>query len=583
MQLTRTGCALRATSRRWATISNRFHAFNTTRAQSTTSQSATSTGPRSQPEYTRPPGLYLYGLPPGSKQPVSSPKSEGAAAGDTISTIDGKEYARDTQYNVPKQILDHVGRKLYLQPDHPLCLTRELVESAFPSDQGFNNRHEPHPVVTTKENFDDLGFPTDHPGRSKTDTYYVNQDHVLRTHTSAHELKLFSELQRELRNGSHGYTLCSDVFRRDSIDRSHYPVFHQMEGARCWRLVMADQVLSIEERSDKAGIERLLCLQAIREDRDRLPLWRHRHGEPVASHLLQQAALDLKTEDPNPTFDLETNPLQSSHSPVEVELVASHMKHSIEFLIAKVFRQAQNAGIISRSESPRVRWVPAYFPFTSPSWELEVWWQGEWLELLGCGISKQQLLIDAGIPESIGWAWGIGIERLAMLLYGIPDIRLFWSKDQRFLSQFGADQATKFREFSKYPECYKDIAFWLPEPEQDEKAAAAPKNGAETPVEIAVPSGAAASAGGHMSVEESISHPSFHENDLAEIVRDVAGPLVENVVLVDEFFSQKKQRKSLCYRITYRSLERTLTNEEVNDLHQKIRDKIEGQLRVELR
>ncbi|KAL9622335.1 MAG: hypothetical protein Q9160_003346 [Pyrenula sp. 1 TL-2023] len=498
-------------------------------------------------------------------------------------SMDGKEYTKDTQYNVPKQILDHVGRNLYLQSDHPLCLTRELVESAFPSDQGFNNRHEPHPVVTTKENFDDLGFPTDHPGRSKTDTYYVNQDHVLRTHTSAHELKLFSELQTELPSGSHGYTLCSDVFRRDSIDRSHYPVFHQMEGARCWRLVTADQVLSPEERTSRVGTERQRCLQAIEQDLKQLPMWQHRNGVPVASHLLQQAALDLKTEDPNPTFDLETNPLQASHNSPEVELVASHMKLSIEFLIAKVFRQAQNAGIISRSESPRVRWVPAYFPFTSPSWELEVWWQGEWLELLGCGISKQQLLVGAGIPESIGWAWGIGIERLAMLLYGIPDIRLFWSKDQRFLSQFGAGKATMFREFSKYPECYKDIAFWLPEPEQGEKAAVAPNAGVETPVEIAVPSGAAASAGGHMAAEEPIFHSSFHENDLAEIVRDVAGPLVENVVLVDEFFSEKKKRKSLCYRITYRSLERTLTNEEVNDLHEKIRQKMEGQLRVELR
>lgn len=77
-----------------------------------------------------------------------------------------------------------------------------------------------------------------------------------------------------------------------------------------------------------------------------------------------------------------------------------------------------------------------YFPFTHPSWELEVHFNGDWLEVLGCGITRHDILKSAGAPGTIGWAFGLGLERLAMLLYDIPDIRLFWSKDTGFLSQF---------------------------------------------------------------------------------------------------------------------------------------------------
>ena len=56
----------------------------------------------------------------------------------------------------------------------------------------------------------------------------------------------------------------------------------------------------------------------------------------------------------------------------------------------------------------------------------------------------------------------LGLERLAMVLFDIPDIRLFWSQDERFLSQFQENQVTSFKPFSKYPPCYKDVSFWLP-------------------------------------------------------------------------------------------------------------------------
>merc|ERR1711884_497094 len=82
------------------------------------------------------------------------------------------------------------------------------------------------------------------------------------------------------------------------------------------------------------------------------------------------------------------------------------------------------------------RWVECYFPFTHPSWELEVQWRGDWLEVLGCGVMEQELLANAGVVDRVGWAFGLGLERLAMVLYSIPDIRPFWTKDSGFLSQF---------------------------------------------------------------------------------------------------------------------------------------------------
>lgn len=124
-----------------------------------------------------------------------------------------------------------------------------------------------------------------------------------------------------------------------------------------------------------------------------------------------------------------------------------------------------------------MRWVDAYFPFTNPSAELEIFFnvsagmhgtqhifcplstfrklfsipshadnisefkwrvssQGDWLEVLGCGVIQDKVLENADRKGEVGWAFGLGLERLAMVLFSIPDIRLFWSTDQRFSSQF---------------------------------------------------------------------------------------------------------------------------------------------------
>jgi len=86
-----------------------------------------------------------------------------------------------------------------------------------------------------------------------------------------------------------------------------------------------------------------------------------------------------------------------------------------------------------------LRFRASYFPFTEPSAEVDILWeQGKWLEILGCGIVHPSVLEAAGIDseEFTGYAFGIGVERLAMLRYGVSDLRTFFENDLRFLRQF---------------------------------------------------------------------------------------------------------------------------------------------------
>ncbi|QDS73646.1 hypothetical protein FKW77_002383 [Venturia effusa] len=426
--------------------------------------------------------------------------------------IDGREYETDEWMNAPPSIISAVSRRLHLQTNHPLSITRQLIEKKFPD---FNYHNTLFPVVTTAQNFDSLGIPLGHSGRSRTDTYYINKETVLRTHTSAHQADTFRS------NESDGFLITADVYRRDAIDRTHYPAFHQMEGALTW---------------DRNKLpERMTLAEKVWEDFEKLP----KHS--------------IEVEDPNPTFHA-ANPLQDSHNANEVEAIAAHLKRSIENVVIDIFTRAQDSTATAATprEPLKIRWIEAYFPFTSPSWELEVLYQGKWLELLGCGVVKQEILSNAGVPSRSGWAFGIGLERIAMLLFNVPDIRLFWSKDPRFLAQFSQDgEIRKFIPFSNKPPCYKDISFWLP---------------------------SSTSSAGQDALKREV-----HDNDIMEVVREVAGDLVEDVEPGEPFVHPKTGRKSLFYRINYRSLERTLTNVEVNKLHTAIGEKLVGAFGVELR
>ncbi|RDL40323.1 putative phenylalanyl-tRNA synthetase, mitochondrial [Venustampulla echinocandica] len=431
-------------------------------------------------------------------------------------------YPTDEWHNVPPAIASSIGRQLHIQKDHPISITRSIIESKFPKPT-YQHHNGFVPVVTTGQNFDSLGFPPDHPGRSKADTYYVNASTVLRTHTSAHQLDAFRA------NSSEGFLISADVYRRDAIDRTHYPIFHQMEGARVW---------------DRKKVPHGNIAQAVWEDIAKLP-----------TH-------SMIVEDPNPPTHPERNPLQHGHSHDEAEALAAHLKRSLELMVVEIFSRAKDAAIATNpkyvDEPLKVRWIEAFFPFTSPSWELEIFWQGDWLEVLGSGVVKQDIFEKAGVPSQVGWAFGIGLERIAMLLFEIPDIRLFWSQDERFLGQFKGmsddlHRLKRYVPFSKYPACYKDVAFWL--------------------------RSSSSSAGGGIRANAA----DFHENDVMEIVRDVGGDVVEDVTKVDEFTHPKTGRKSLCYRINYRSLERTLTNEEANEFHEKVSRELVNKLGVELR
>merc|ERR1712032_1364198 len=208
--------------------------------------------------------------------------------------------------------------------------------------------------------------------------------------------------------------------------------------------------------------------------------------------------------------------------------VEADLKDALEGMVDAVFGPVEK------------RWVDAYFPFTEPSFELEILYKGEWLEVLGCGVMQQDILRLAGRGEQPGWAFGLGLERLAMVLFDIPDIRLFWSQDERFLKQFKAgDLSAKFKSFSKFPPCNKDVSFLISD--------------------------------------------SFTENNLCETVRVIAGDIVEEVKLIDEFTNPKKGKTSHCYRIVYRSMERSLTDEEINSVQDDMRRVLVDELKVELR
>jgi phenylalanyl-tRNA synthetase alpha chain len=172
-----------------------------------------------------------------------------------------------------------------------------------------------------------------------------------------------------------------------------------------------------------------------------------------------------------------------------------------------------------------MRWdYTATFPFTDPSMELEIRLNNNqdsrWVECLGCGKIKTEIA-----PH--GWAFGIGIDRLAMLLFNIEDIRTLWSEDFRFHSQFAENQITKFKPFSKYPPTFRDTAFWL---SRDQK---------------------------------------FDEQNFLFNCMQLAGPYgLESATIVDEFV--KNDNISRCIRFTYRGIEKTLTAEECNDIHKLV-------------
>ncbi len=353
--------------------------------------------------------------------------------------------------NITHSIEMKIGKGLYRQSAHPLCTVKEIVFDYF---EDLARIEIDNPYVPIEYNFDRLRVPKNHPSRRPTDTYYKDEKTCLRTHMTCYLYPLGHSQSGESKLK---YITCGDVYRKDTIDSSHYPIFHQM-----------DAFCMVPDNVD------------VKKDlRDRLTgLVKHLFGDKVKYQFLEDA---------------------------EYEEV--------------------------------------YFPFTVDSLEVSVTLPDEngkdrQLEILGAGTVHPDIMNDLGLPGKKAWAFGVGLERLAMVMYDVPDIRLFWSTDKRFLGQFEPHKVSKFKPYSKYESSYKDISFF--------------------------------------------TSKKFSYNDLCSIARDEdEHNWIESITLIDEF--QNKGRTSQCYRITYRSMDGTLRSSDVNRIQKSIRDRLVRELEVEVR
>lgn len=228
--------------------------------------------------------------------------------------------------------------------------TMEELETIF-QNMGFDVVSGPE-LDTVKYVFDDLNSPKNHPARSTSDTFYINDEVLLRPHTSSMQIRVMNEGKLPIKMVSAGR-----VFRNDEVDATHSPMFHQLE-----------------------------CLV------------------------------------------------------VDENVSMANLKATLETFIYEMFGDEMN-----------LRYRPHHFPFTEPSLEVDVTCpacMGEgcpacgntgWsMELLGGGMVHPNVLEACGIDSEkyTGFAFGLGVDRIAMVKYGLDDIRLLYDNDKRFIEQF---------------------------------------------------------------------------------------------------------------------------------------------------
>ncbi|XP_022869696.1 phenylalanine--tRNA ligase, chloroplastic/mitochondrial-like, partial [Olea europaea var. sylvestris] len=162
----------------------------------------------------------------------------------------------DPTNNVPDSIFSKLGMQLHRRDQHPLGILKNAIYDYFDTSypKKFDKFDDLCPIVSTIANFDDVLVPADHVSRSYNDTYYVDSETVLRCHTSAHQAEL-------LRGGHTHFLVTGDVYRRDSIDSTHYPVFHQMEGVRVFTPV--DWEASGNDATSYAAEDLKKCLEGL--------------------------------------------------------------------------------------------------------------------------------------------------------------------------------------------------------------------------------------------------------------------------------------------------------------------------------
>ncbi|OIP13794.1 MAG: phenylalanine--tRNA ligase subunit alpha [Betaproteobacteria bacterium CG2_30_59_46] len=241
------------------------------------------------------------------------------------------------------------GRGLSVGGLHPVTRTLQRIEALFRSI-GFSVAEGPE-IESDFYNFTALNIPENHPARAMHDTFYVDDQHVLRTHTSPVQVHYMQNHQPPLKIIAPGR-----VYRCDS-DVTHTPMFHQVEG-----------------------------------------LW------------------------------------------VDEQVSFAELKGVLADFMQRFFER----------DDLKVRFRPSFFPFTEPSAEMDIGCvmcggagcrvcsHTGWLEVLGCGMVHPNVLghVNVDSEKYLGFAFGLGVERLAMLRYGVNDLRLFFESDLRFLRQF---------------------------------------------------------------------------------------------------------------------------------------------------
>ena len=241
------------------------------------------------------------------------------------------------------------GRKQELGHMHPLSQVLDEVQKVF-IGMGFQIAEGPE-VEYDYYNFEALNIPKNHPARDTQDTFYVEDNIVLRTQTSPMQVRVMEKQKPPIRIIAPGR-----VYRSDAVDATHSPIFHQIEG------LVVDKGVTMAD-----------------------------------------------------------------------------LKGTLEAFIKELYGQ-----------DAKVRFRPHHFPFTEPSAEVDVscfkcggkgcrFCKGSgWIEILGCGMVHPNVLRMCGIDpdEYTGFAFGVGLERIALLKYEIDDMRLLYENDSRFLKQF---------------------------------------------------------------------------------------------------------------------------------------------------
>ena len=260
-----------------------------------------------------------------------------------------KAKARELKFEAEKIDVTEPGKEYKLGAKHPLTVTIEEISQVF-KNMGFSIVEGPE-IETVFNNFDALNAGPNHPARDMTDTFYVNDEVLLRTQTSPVQVRTLLSEKPPIRVLSPGR-----VFRCDTPDATHSPVFHQIEG------LVVDEGITMAD-----------------------------------------------------------------------------LKGVLDSFAKKLF-----------GEETRTKFRPHHFPFTEPSAEMDVSCfkcggkgcrvcKGSgWIEILGCGMVHPNVLKVGNIDTEkyTGFAFGLGAERVAMLKYGIDDIRLNYENDVRYIEQF---------------------------------------------------------------------------------------------------------------------------------------------------